>query len=281
MPNMRILYDNAADRNNYLVGVGTVTTLPESNLLNDYKARVWRSTNFAPTLDIRWATAQQVNMVCLPYTNLTATGQMRVQAYPDTNVNTAATYDTGFLNCCPYAPLDTIQWGGSPLGVNAYSYGGGVYAVLYFPLINPAPMRLQISIRDPANTAGYYEAMRLLVGSYWSPTVNASYGAKTSVLDNSKSERNDAGDLMTDRGTISKSLVFDLNAMSVADRTIFWRVMRGRGLSKPLFVSLSPENLTDPSFEQENHVYGKIVQLNPIAYQMPNLFTGSVTIEEI
>lgn len=293
MGNMRILYNNAADSTlrSTLTTTGAITTLPVTNLLNDYKARVWRSTDFEPTIDIRWGagagTQQPINMVCLPYTNLTGTGQMRVRAY-DSLTNPTPFLDTTFLPCCPYDPLATIDWGGGPIGVNAYSYGGGVYAVLYFGTLDAngrhTPInaaRLQISIRDPSNTAGYYEAMRLLIGAYWEPEINAAYGANIKVLDNSKSERNDAGDLMSDRSTISKSLSFSLDAMSIADRAVFWRIMRGRGLSKPLFVTLSPENLADPSFEQENHVYGKLVQLNPIAIQGVNLFTGSITIEEI
>jgi hypothetical protein len=282
MQNMRILYDNVADRNISLTTTGGISTLPVTNLLNDYKARVWRSTDSVPLIEVQWSVAQQISMVVLPYTNLSASGQMRVRCYNTAGLNAVATFDTGFLNCCPYAPLDSLSldWGTSPLGVNAYAYGGGVYALLYFaPQANVMMMRIEI--KDPFNTMGYYEAMRLLAGSYWSPTNNPSFNTKLIVLDNSKSERNDAGDLMTHRGTISKSLSLNLDLMTPNDRTIFWRIMRGRGMSKPFFISLTPENTNDPSLEQENHVYGKLVQQPTVSYTNVNIFSGTVTIEEV
>lgn len=56
MANLRIIYDNAADRAT-LTASTTAGALAATNLQRDEKAAIWRSTDTTATLTATWATA--------------------------------------------------------------------------------------------------------------------------------------------------------------------------------------------------------------------------------
>lgn len=274
MANLRIVYDNAADRAT-LSASASVGTLVAANLLTDTKSEVYRSSTTSATITLTWATAEVVGVVALPFCSLTSSATVRVRGYPTSGSSTPS-FDTG-AKLAVSSSFGTGNWGTS-LGVNSYAYGGGAYAVNWFTPTSVG--KIVIDIVDSSNTLGYVEASRVVVGSYWTPTYNADYGVEVSPVDMSKHERSDAGDLRTERGALYKTLRVDLSFMPAADRASLWNLLKTNGLSKPLFFSLSPE-VSDSSEESLFQVYGKQSRQTSIRYQFANQFSASLELEEI
>jgi len=277
MPNLRILYDNAADRNLTLVASSTAGSLAVSNLLTDIKSQVWRSLTTSETLTATWANTELIGCVALPFCNFTSTATIRVRGY--TNVaDSIPLFDTGTVLACAYAPFGLWNWGLAPLGVNAFSYGGGTYGNVW---ISPNWVKkLVIDLVDAANTHGYIEASRLVTGSYWSPAVNAADGASISMEDSSKHLRSDAGDLMTDIGTRARKISVDIANISSDDRAMIMSILRGNGMPKPVYFSLFPES-TDPALEQTYQIYCKLSAMSAVATPYFNTYSAPLELEEM
>lgn len=277
MPNLRIVYDNAANRTSSIVASSTAGTLSTSNLLSDRKSEVWRSTSTSATLTVTFTVKENVACVALPFCNLTSTATIRVRAYTNSG-DASPVVDSGIVFAAPSSLGGTLDWGNLPFGVNAFSYGGYTYADVWFT--NVVVQKLVIDLVDTSNTSGYIECSKLVAGAYWSPVVNAPTGAKMSVEETSKHDRSDAGDLMTDRGIMYKSLSFDLVYMPAADRDYMWRILRGNGMSKSVYISVMPDS-SDVSEEQIFQIYGRLSKNSSLVYQLVNQFSTSLQIDEV
>jgi hypothetical protein len=117
------------------------------------------------------------------------------------------------------------------------------------------------------------------VGNYWSPAYNANYGAGLLLMDASKHERSDAGDLLTDIGPRSSKISLDLSFMPPTDRAAMVKILRENGMANPVFLSLFPES-ADLELERDNTVYAKLSAISAIlltqfnAYAIPIEFEG-------
>lgn len=275
--NLRVVYNNAADRAT-LTASSEVGNCFVTNLQSDFKSEVWRSNTTTEAITMTWATGEIIGMVALAFCSLSSAATFRVKAY---NLSTDVTpaYDVTKL-CCPASAFDAFYWGTEPLGANAYSYGGGTYAVAWIP--PNAYQKIQLIITD-SNPLGYIEASRLVCGTYWSPKYTAEYGATVGVVDTSKQERTDAGDLRTDRGTVHKTLNFDLNFLTNQDRNSLYNIIIGNGLWRPVYVSLTPEETVqgDQTGEQVFQIYGKMSRQSSIKYQFINQFSTQLELEEL
>jgi len=277
MANLRILHDNAANRVSSLSASTTSGSLAAANLLTDRKAEVHRATATSVTYTAIWTTAELMNMVCLAYTNYTSTATIRVRAYSD-SADVSPAVDTGTVLACGYSPLGLWPWGTVPLGVNAFSYGGGTYARAYFTA--GAYEKLVIDIVDVDQPLSYVEAARLIVGAYWSPEYNPGYGATARVNDTTANSRSQSGDLRSDVGTVSRSLPVDLERIVPTDRARLWNILRGSAKSGPVFISLFPED-DDPELEQAHQLYGKLASDLAISHPMFGNFSAPLEVEEI
>jgi len=275
-PNLRIVSNNAANAAT-LTASSTAGLLAVANLLTDIKSQIWRSTGCtSETITVLFPTTQLIGCAILPYCNFTAAATIRVQAYSDAGVTQI--YDSGVVNACQYATLGLWNWGSVPLGVNAFPYGGAAYASLWFPIISVK--QLLITIADPTNSAGHFDVGRLICGTYWSPSVNASLGASISVNDTSTHNRNDAGDLITTIGTRSRKMSLSLTNMPTTDRASLMSILTGNGMPQPILFSLFPQN-TDPVLEQQHMIYGKISTLSPIAVTQQDRYSAPVEFDEV
>jgi len=274
---LRILYDNKADDSTVTADT-TAGSLVASNLLTDIKTEVHRSTAKSVLFTFTWSSAVLGNCIILPHCSLTSTATARVKCYVNTG-DTSPAVDSGTVLCCGYTPLGIWGWGTTPLGVNAFTYGGGVYARVYFT--TNAFKKLTIQIDDTDNTNAYLEHSRALIGQYWSPQTNPDYGGRVVMNDNSLQERNDAGDLRAERGPIYRTVAVDMNLISEADRPMVYELLRVNGSSRPLFISLYPED-GDPSREQSHQVYGRMPDRQRALQMLSmNYYAAPLVVEEI
>jgi len=275
MTNLRIVSTNLAT-NATLAASTEAGALVIENMLLESKTQVWRSTGTTESITATFTSAP-VSCVALPINNFTATATLRVRVYTLSG-DGSPVLDTGNVLCCQYVTMDKIDFADGPLNANAFSFGGGTYASLYFAQANAE--KVVIDIIDSANSNGYVEASNIIIGKYWSPERNADYGVALMFNDTSKHTRNGSGDLMTDRGAIYKSLAFNLGQMQTADRTELIQILIRNGMSVPLFISIFPES-TDDQENQLYQLYGKLTKLGAIGRYKFGLDKFSVNIEEI
>ncbi len=277
MANLRIIYDNAIDRST-IVASSTAGSLIASNIKNDKKSKIWRSTSTSATLTVTWSSSEIISGVALPFCNLTATATLRIRGYTEAG-DSVPVVDTGAINPVLVQPLGSWDWGAVPLGVNAYSYSGGTYGIKWLDNYYSIK-KLVLDIVDTANTSGYIECSKIVAGSAWSPIYNTGFGMNSTNVDTSVRNRSEAGDLITTRNPRYKSLSFDLSWMQTIDRQRFNEIMGGNGLSRSMFISLFPEDL-DVEKEQTYQIYGKLSSISGISHQMHTIYSGRVDIEEI
>jgi hypothetical protein len=273
--NLRIIYDNVADS-------ATLTTstaasgLPVTNLQREQKGLVWRSTGTTAIITATWSTPQTLRAVVLPFCNLTSAATIRVQAYTNTS-DTTPVQDTGTKPAGAYTPGDI--WGGADASsVNSYSQGGGSYARCWFP--QTIVRKLEITLADSTNPAGYLEAARLVCGNYWAPTYNTNFGLSIGYSDTSTQTRTEAGNLLTNAGTLHRTLDFELQWLTPADKTRMLSILRGNRLRKPMFVSVFPED-TDPIKEQEYQIYAKLTDLSKLTHPLYSIYTSNLSLQEV
>lgn len=276
MPNLRVVYDNVVNRA-ALTASSEAGNLVVGNLKNDRKTAVWRTTSKTATLTVVFPEAEIVGCVALPFCNLSATATIRVRGYTNVSDQSPA-FNTGPQLACAPAAFGEWDWGALPLGVNAFSYVGGTYGAVWFPL--NSVRKLVIDIDDSLSEASYIESARCVIGSYWSPKVNADWGAAIQMVDRSKHERSDASDLRTERGTRSRKINIDLKHMDPSDRAQLWNILGGNGMSYPVFMSLVPES-DDPVEEQTYQIYAKLTQQSKVAHQYHRAFQAPLELEEV
>jgi hypothetical protein len=273
---LRLVYDNAADRSTVTTS-STAGSLVASNMLNNHKSSVWRSTSTTASIYVAFPTAEFMGCVAIPFCNLTATATMRVRGYTDAAGSVLA-FDTGTVLAAPYVAFGSWQWGTQAIGVNAFSFGGGTYASVYTPIL--AVRSLTIDLVDADNTSGYIECARLVSGTYWTPAYNPDYGSSATSQDTSKQYRTDAGDLLTDTGTTNRRVSINLSKLTPEDRANFWKVIRNVNMSKPIFASLFPEN-SDVELEQAHQIFGKLPTIGNVSSSSYNIYSAPLDIEEI
>lgn len=276
MPNLRIVYDNAVTRNATMTASTSASaSLGVSNLLTDIKSDVWRSTGTSATLTLTWAASQLIGCVALPFCNLTATATIRVRGYTNT-ADASPVIDSGVVIACANAALGYWDWGSLPLGVNAFSYGGGAYGRVWI-----TPSSVKKIVIDIVNTspATYIEASKLVVGGYWEATRNPD-AVSVQPTDSSTHYRNQAGDLLTDLGSSSRTLNINLVNMPPEDRARMYAMARVNGKTGPILISVFP-NSDDPELEQAHQMWGKLSDINPISMPNYQLYATTLDIEEI
>jgi hypothetical protein len=282
MPNLRIIFDNAADRASVSASSTASSALAVANLQNDLKGLVWRTagTPAAPittaSLTLAWTSGESIAGIVLAFCNLTPTATLRVRAYSDAG-NTLL-YDSGVQLACPASAIILRGWA-QAANVNSYAFGGGAYARLWLPQVANVK-QLKLDLTDSNNALGYLEVSRLIVGGYWSPTYNADTEATLTFQDASKHERNDASDLMTDIGPRSRKLTLHLSKMPSGDRTKLVNILRGNGLATPLLISLFPES-TDLELERDHQLCSKLSTNSAMAINYINAYSVPLEFDEI
>lgn len=273
MPNLRIIHDNAADRAT-LTASTTAGSLVASNMVTEIKSEVHRSVGTSVTYTLTWADGETIGGVALPATNLTADATIQVRLYSDVAATTLIA-DSGVLDACPGNPIELWDWS-QPINVNAFAFGGAAKTAVWFEDQQFAKA-CKIDVVDTNNGAGYIDCARIVAGAYWEPQYNASYGAQINRPETSKTERNDAGDLIADRGTQYDTLSIDLELMPEADRARLMQIFRQCGTARNLFISLLP-NYAYPVAEQDSMIYGKRSN-SGIAFRSYNAFSNKIDVE--
>ncbi|MBY0473722.1 MAG: hypothetical protein K2Q13_01525 [Nitrosomonas sp.] len=279
MSNLRILYKNIFDSysgismasGSQAIGFGL------ANMKDDTKSKTFRSTNLTnPKIRATWASAQEISGVALAFTNLIAGSTFQITLYDDPAAGTLL-HDTGAIpvtyNYDPPVGFDSI-------GSASFAYGGGAHVSAFFNSVSGVE-RMEIELTSAGNPDGYIEISRIIAGKFWEPNDNADYGAKTDFIDTTTGVRTSAGDLVTDRGTITRVMEFSTQAMDSQDKAALNNLFRSIGKSQPLFISLVPGNgpITEEQLSQQ--IYGKFDMDLSVSLPFFQRYSSSIRIIEL
>jgi hypothetical protein len=186
-------------------------------------------------------------------TNFSTAATMRVQGYTN-GPDTVSAIDSGNVVCCPYKLNDKTDFAVN--NANTYAYVGGSYATVF--IAKTSCEKITITVSDPTNGAGFLDVSYLVAGDYWTPQVNADYGAELSFYDDTEQDRSDVWDMRIKRGGKYRGISFSLSNMRAGDRGLLTKLAFSAGRSSPVFLSLFPES-TDAAEEQAHQVYGYFI----------------------
>lgn len=268
----RLLSDNAADRATVTSTSTIASGLPLSNLKTDIRGQVCRSLAGSMNLTLEWANLEPIGLVVLPLTNLQASSTIRVRAFLNT-ADATPIADSGIVYAAPGAILENWDFT-LPLNVNAFN-DNDLPIISCFFSEQVACRKLVIDIVDPDAT--FIDISRLVAGPYIEMQYGASYGASTSLVDLTKNSRADSGDYVSDWGPKAKSLSFDLEWISEADRPKIRQVLF-KGIGKNIFVSIISDS-DDPVLVRDYSIYGKQAQAGSMSFAFFQMHTTQITIE--
>lgn len=152
-------------------------------------------------------------------------------------------------------------------------FGGGKYVVKYF---TPSSGTTSFTVTFTAPVS----VSKFIIGNYWSPKYNTGYGVQVGFDDTSTSERLQSGDLYTTIFPRNKTMQFGLEHMDESDKFKLFDIFKSIGKTKPLFISIFPEN-SDQQKEQMYCIYGKLKSLVNITHTMFTMYSSSIDLEEI
>lgn len=103
MSNLRVIYDNAADRAT-LTSSATQGSLGVSNLLSDVKSKVCRSAGTSLSVYATWPSAETIGCAAFAFTNLSPTTTARVRLTNESSITNLFTYSEQFDNAAWLSP---------------------------------------------------------------------------------------------------------------------------------------------------------------------------------
>lgn len=269
MANIRIMWDNAAERANISASTNAGNLLG-SSLNTNTKSLAHRSSGNSVVYTLTWTTNEQINGVILPATNLSSLATIRVFT---------GEYDSTAVLACPNTLLDGYP---GQKNVNSFPYGGISKTAIWFPNI-VTTTSLIITLNDPSKTSlgnpaypNYIDCSRIICGKYWEPSLNVSRNSLSlTIEDTTQTTRSDAGDLIADRGTINERLSFNFDLLTKTDKEELVKILKYVGTYKNLAISVIPES--NSRNEQDYIIYGK-KDVNSIDYVVHNFYSSSFSI---
>jgi hypothetical protein len=253
MPNLRIIYDNEADSATIAAST-TASGFSTSNMQNEHKTQVHRSTGTTVVYTLVWSSAVVVGAVALPATNLTGDSTIRVELFSDAGA-TVLLQDSGTISAAPGLVLDLWDWA-EPLNANSFAYGGYAKTTVWFENQQGSVLSCKITLTDTTNSAGYIDCAKIVAGSYWEPTHNLEKGYEQGLVDTSVLSRTESGNLIADRGIIHEKVKFDFALLPESDRSQLNLILRRIGTSQNFLISLLALDESNTA-EQDLIIYGK------------------------
>ena len=271
MANVRIIYNNAGERAIITASTTASGSLAAGTLSTNPKSLAHRSTGNSVTYTLTWANSEEINGVIIPAINLSSTATIRVRTY----INSGSTlkHDSGTIPACTDTPLNT--WYGIK-NVNAFPYGGLSKVAVWLSTTYSVTSMI-IDIIDTNNFVGYIDCSRIVCGKYWEPSYNVSKnGLELTINDTTQTSRSDAGDLISDRGTIHEIITFNLEVINKTDKEQLISIMRYIGTYRNIAVSIIPSSNNNRD-EQDYIIYGKRDN-SSIGYLVHNFYQNSFSI---
>jgi hypothetical protein len=268
MANLSIIYKNIADQAT-IVASTTASGFSATNLQNTQKTSVHRSTGNTVAYTLTWDTAQSLNALALPATNLQDGATIRVQLF-DSVDGVLPIADTGALQACKGQAAQVYNTTGSISYVD-FGFGGATKTSVW--LNQTYQIKKALITLTNNNTI---DCARIICGQAWKSERQVNRGIELGFIDSSDITTTRSGNTYADRKPIQETMRFDLEYLSDADRSQLQKIMRSWGSNALLYVCVFPDN-TNPELTQTYSIYGRSNQ-NAIQYQYYGLYSSSLDI---
>lgn len=243
---IRIITPNAADIATLSVSPAAAATLPVTNLQDQTRTRVWRSTSIAQqVISFNWSSGVSLSAFSLVRHNLSPSATIRLRIWNSENQTGTVLYDSGTVALGTSLPWGIFVWGVDPWGGgNIFSGWAYSFTTLWFATVIAARSG-SLVIDDAGNAEGYIQASRLFLGPYFSPSINAGDGGlKIGWAESSNQQRTDGGSLRTDGILPNRRISFRLAHLPEVERIQLFEIARVVGLRRDFFLSIFPEDGT-------------------------------------
>ena len=199
--------------------------LPVTNLQVEGRGRVARTSNATGTKTVNGnlAAASTISCAVLYRHNLRYNGTWRLQLYSAANQVTQV-YDSSATNA--YTSGLFTGWDAG-------------FSVMYFSAVSNV-LSFRVELADGSHPSGYLEAKRLLLGSYFEPSINAEYPLDLSWEDDGIQARTMGSSVRTDPRAKYRCLAGALGRLTDAERDTLFDQLRIAGKSREVFVSAFP-----------------------------------------
>ena len=271
MPNLRLIYNNVADAAT-ITATTTATGFSVDNLKNTQKTSVHRSTAATVSYTLTWPTAQAINCVALPATNLQAGDTIKLQMYTETT-DVATVYESPELKACTGRVTALYNKTALPTYVD-FGFGGATKTSVWLTTTYQVK-KLVVTLTSA--TVAQIDCARIICGTYWESTRQVNNGIQLGYEDSSEITTTRSGNTYEDRKPISETMQFELEYISDLDRQQLQKLMRSWGSSALIYFCVFPDN-TNPEITQSYSIYGRS-ESNSLQYQFHKFYNSSFNIK--
>ncbi|MCC6193367.1 MAG: hypothetical protein IT518_02770 [Burkholderiales bacterium] len=234
---MKMLFGSAADAATLTATPDMRSTLPVTNLQNEFREMVARTSSLAPQdVAMVWVDPTPISACVLYRNNLSSAATMRFRVYDEPTMGVLL-YDSGTISADLAKPFGELWWGVDPLGASYFDAFG--YSVAWHWL--PAPVvgkYAVLTLNDPANTDGYIQASRLFVGMHWASTYPPMNGIELTHDETTKVYRTEGGSVRSEAGAVFRRLRIAFDKLPEVDRARIVELLRTVGLRGDVYVSV-------------------------------------------
>jgi len=272
MANLRLIYNNVADKAT-ITASSTASGFATTNMQNTQKTSVHRSTSTSTvTYTLKWTTAQSINSIALPATNLLSGDKIDVVLYAiDTTDAAGPVAQLINKNACLGRTM-ILQEGNTTSTYKDFGLGGATKTSLWFTKAYSI-QAMQITLTR-ATIAQEIDCARIVCGQYWEPTRQISRGIDLGTEDQSDITTTRSGNTYVDRKTISDTLSFNLDYINDLDRRTFLQLLRSWGKNGLIYVCLFPDN-SNTEYTQAYSIYGRL-QDTSLRYEYLGYYNTSI-----
>lgn len=271
MPKLRIVYDNAADRAATISASTTSGGLVVSNLQNNHKSKVHRSTGTSVTYTLTWTSSETVGAIILPCTNLSSTATINIKLFSDA-AGASKVADSGTVLATYFDEVIP------PTNVNRFAFGEYSKSSVWFSVQPSNVKSCVITIIDTNNPAGFIDCSRLVIGKYWSPSYNFEPGLTREPVDPSETIRAYSGDTRAQIKPRYEKLSFNFSYLPESDYKELNRILNYVGTTANFAISMLPEYGSNKVLENYYLIYGKRANTS-YSYSTHKVYKSQLEIE--
>lgn len=272
--NVRLLAENRIDDATLTAIPAFTASLPITRAQQSGRA-VARSTGLGT--QVIWGNLDNqysINTLAFSRHNLTGAATVRLKLWDNYDRSGTLVLDTGNITTGQAMQAwGDWNWGEVPIDLDdfhARCFSHDFTAV--------SASSFEITLTDEANTDGYFEFARIVLGQSWSPTYNMSYGVAIHWLDSGSQSRTEGGSLRSEPRAQYRRWSFSLDALSAAERGELMDELRRAGLSREVFINCYPG--AGGALERDGKGLAKLTQMPSAQHAHLNLFTTQLVLEE-
>lgn len=262
---MRIIYDNAIDRATTITASSTATGFSASNLRNNLKSSVHRSTSSSVTYTATWSTGETISGIALPATNLLAGDTIGI------SLNGGVTTT---VQACGNRTVLLLDGTTTPT-YQHFGFGGATKTSFWYETPQTGITSLAITLTRVGRSTAI-DCSKIVCGNYWQSSRMPSNGILLGSDDNSEITATRTGNLYIDRRYLTETMSFSLQYIDDTDRQNLLNIFRTWGTSGFVYVCVFPDN-ANPEITQSYSIYGRSTS-NQLEYALHSLYNSSLNI---